>query len=515
MIATARPQGQVQLGRRTVDHGSRPALEWSLLPSRIMGRSRTSSASELLITLRREADVPLHGQLERELRQAIRAGRLTAGTVLPSTRALAAQHALSRGVVVEAYEQLIAEGYLVSQPGGATRVSNANVGPAPAATSRTEASTFRINFGYGRPDVTQFPRHTWLRSLRRVLNETPSERLSYLDQRGAPEARQALAAYLNRVRGTAADPERMVICNGFAQGFGLIARALKSAGATTIALEDPGQIEARDTAVLYGLRTVPVPVDESGIVVEALARTRADAVLVTPAHQFPTGAVLSADRRAELVRWATEGHHLVIEDDYDAEYRYDREPIGSVQGLAPEQVVYAGTASKTLAPGLRLGWLVVPSHLIAGLSVIKEATDRGSPSLEQLAFADFIQHGEFDHHLRRMRPVYRARRDFLLRALHRRLPELRPTGASAGLHVTAWLPADISEAELIQRVAARGVGIYGLAQYHAAHGPGTEGLVFGYGTVSEAEIDEGVRIVADELTRIREAHRDPAEALVS
>ena len=468
-----------------------------------MGRSRTSSASELLVRLRRGGTVSLHRQLEQELRQAIRAGRLAAGTVLPSSRALAAQHALSRGVVVEAYEQLIAEGYLVSQPGGATRVAAVHAGPVPAATSLTEASTSRINFGYTRPDVTQFPRQIWLRSLRRVLNEAPSERLSYLDRRGAPELREALAAYLNRVRGTAADPERMVICNGFAQGFALVARVLRTRGATTIAMEDPGQVEARETTVVHGLRAVAVPVDESGIVVEALARTGADAVLVTPAHQFPTGAVLSAERRAELVRWATEGDRLVIEDDYDAEFRYDREPIGSVQGLAPEHVIYAGTASKTLAPGLRLGWLLAPRDVVDELARIKEATDRGSPSLEQLAFADFLARGEFDHHLRRMRPMYRARRDFLLRALRRYLPELSPMGASAGLHVTTWLPADVFEARLIERVAARGVGIYGLARYHATPGPETEGLVFGYGTVAEAEIDEGLRTVADALAGIR------------
>jgi GntR family transcriptional regulator/MocR family aminotransferase len=474
-----------------------------------MGRSRTSSASELLVPLQRDGTVPLHGQLEQELRRAIRGGRLAAGAVLPSSRALAAQLGLSRGVVVEAYEQLVAEGYLTSQPGGATRVAAVNAGPAPVATSRTDMSAYRINFGYGRPDVTQFPRQVWLRSLRRVLNEAPSERLSYLDHRGAPELREALAAYLNRVRGTAADPERMVVCSGFAQGFALIARALKARGGTTIAMEDPGQTEARDTAAVFGLRALPVPVDASGIVVEALARTGTDAVLVTPAHQFPLGAVLSAERRAELVRWATEGDRLVIEDDYDAEYRYDREPIGSIQGLAPEHVIYAGTASKTLAPGLRLGWLVVPSQLVAELAEIKEATDRGTPSLEQLAFADFLVRGEFDHHLRRMRPVYRARRDFLLHALRRHLPELGPMGASAGLHVTAWLPADISEARLIERVAARCVGVYGLAPYHATPGPETEGLVFGYGTVSEAEIDEGIQVVADELAGVREERRDP------
>jgi GntR family transcriptional regulator/MocR family aminotransferase len=222
--------------------------------------------------------------------------------------------------------------------------------------------------------------------------------------------------------------------------------------------------------------------------------------------------VLSAERRAELVRWATEGDRLVIEDDYDAEYRYDREPIGAVQGLAPEHVIYAGTASKTLAPGLRLGWLVAPSDLVADLAEIKEATDRGTPSLEQLTFADFLARGEFDHHLRRMRRIYRARRDFLLDALRRYLPELRPVGASAGLHVIAWLPPEVSEAELVELAAAAGVGIHGLAGYHAVPGPGTEGLVFGYGTLSEAEIDEGLRIVSVAMAQLRADHGQSAAA---
>jgi GntR family transcriptional regulator/MocR family aminotransferase len=208
------------------------------------------------------------------------------------------------------------------------------------------------------------------------------------------------------------------------------------------------------------------------------------------------------------VAWATEENRLIVEDDYDAEYRYDREPIGSVQGLAPEHVVYAGTASKTLAPGLRLGWLVAPGDLVDELAEIKEATDRGSPSLEQLAFADFLARGEFDHHLRRMRPIYRARRDTVLAALRRHLPELRPVGASAGLHLISRLPPDVSEAEIVERVARVGVGIYGLARYHAAPGPGSEGLVFGYGTVSEAEIDEGIRAVAEAMAEVRANRRE-------
>jgi len=474
-----------------------------------MPRSRTSSATELLVELRRNDSHPLHSQLERELRAAIRTGRLPARSSLPSTRALAEQLGMSRGVVVEAYEQLVAEGYLTSQPGGATRVSTKVTDATTSAPTRIPAPGPRIDFGYGRPDVTQFPRQVWLRSVRRVLNEAPSDRLSYLDHRGSQELRDALADYLNRVRGTCADAERIVICNGFAQAVDLVAQVVKANGGKRIAVEDPGHTDTAQAARRHGLEIVPVPVDQDGIDVAALARTRADAVSTTPAHHFPTGAVLSPERRAALVAWASEGRRLVLEDDYDAEYRYDREPIGAVHGLAPERVVYAGSASKTLAPGLRLGWLIVPTDLVSQVAAIKDANDRGTASLEQLAFADFLARGEFDHHLRRMRPIYRARRDALLAALRRHLPELRPVGASAGLHVIAWLPPGVGETALVERAAASGVAVYGLSEYHSAGRDAPDGLLFGYGTVTEGQIDEGIRLVAAALEEVRSGAYDP------
>jgi len=451
------------------------------------------------VELRRDDPLPLHHQLERELRGAIRSGRLAADTALPSSRALAAQLGLSRGVVVEAYEQLVAEGYLASRPGGATRICARSAAISASLAGKAAALAPRFDFHYGRPDVTQFPRQAWLRSLRRVLNDCPSDRLSYLDSRGAPELREALATYLNRVRGTAGSPERMVITNGFAQGMGLLTQVVASIGGKRLAVEEPGQRDIIRAVRQAGLEPVPVAVDEQGLRVDLLGRADADAVLVTPAHHFPTGAVLSADRRAALVAWALNGRRLILEDDYDAEYRYDREPIGALQGLAPEQVVYAGSASKTLAPGLRLGWLIVPRRLVAAVAAAKDAADRGSASLEQLAFADFLSRGDFDHHLRRMRPIYRARRDALLDAMRRHVPELRPAGASAGLHVIAWLPPATEESAVIERAAAVGVAIDGLAPYYAGGRDGPGGLLFGYGTLTETEIEEGIRLVAKAL----------------
>lgn len=463
-----------------------------------MARTRTSSDAELLVELHRDGGVPLHRQLEQELRLAIRSGRLAAGSVVPSTRGLASQLGLSRGVVVEAYEQLVAEGYLTSQPGGTTRIAERVADATPAAGSRrAERPEMRIDFGYGRPDVSQFPRASWLRSVRRVLTDAPNDRLVYLDSRGAPELREALADYLNRVRGTCAHAERVVICNGFAQAVVLVAQALRARGRTRIAVEDPSQEDDfHRVAGMLGLTIVPIPVDADGIRVDALERADVDLVVVTPAHQFPTGAVLSPERRAAMVCWATDNDRCILEDDYDAEYRYDREPIGAIQGLAPEHVIYAGSASKTLAPGLRLGWMVAPDSLVDDLALIKESVDRGSPSIEQLAFADFLARGEFDHHLRRMRPVYRARRDALLAAIRTHLHGFEPQGASAGLHVIAWLPPGVEEAPLVQRAAAEGVALTGLAKYHDDPATARQGLLFGYGRVTESEIEEGIRIVA-------------------
>lgn len=464
-----------------------------------MPRTRTSSASELLVELRRGDPLPLHHQLERELRDAIRTGRLASEAAVPSTRALAEQLGLSRGVVVEAYEQLMAEGYLAARPGGATRVCARSAEQSAATAGTASAPEVRFDFHYGRPDVTQFPRQAWIRALRRVLNEAPSDRLSYLDFRGTPELREALAAYLNRVRGTAASADRTVITNGFAQGMAIVTQVVATTGGRRIAIEDPGQRDAVRAARAHGLEPVAVPVDDEGIVVEALERADADAVIVTPAHQFPTGAVMSPERRAALVAWARTGDRVVLEDDYDAEYRYDREPIGALQGLAPEHVIYAGSASKTLAPGLRLGWLVAPRRFVEPIAVAKDASDRGSASLEQLAFADFLSRGDFDHHLRRMRPIYRARRDALLAALRRHLPDLQPVGASAGLHVMAWLPVGMDEAAVIERSAAAGVAVDGVAPYCLARRVGPGGLLFGYGTLTERDIEAAVRLVAQAI----------------
>jgi GntR family transcriptional regulator/MocR family aminotransferase len=353
-----------------------------------------------------------------------------------------------------------------------------------------------IDLSYGRADVSAFPRAAWLRAIRRSLSYAPNDLFGYLSGRGVPQLREAIADYLNRARGTLAQPDNVVICTGYAQGVALLIQLLAAAGAGRLAMEDPSSgDDARPAAHAAGLDLVGVPVDARGIRVDLLADTNADAVVLTPSHQWPTGSVLSPENRAAVIRWAIKRGALIIEDDYDAEYRYDRTPVGALQGLAPDHVVYAGSASKTLAPGLRLGWFVMPPQLTEPMAAAKIAADRGSPALEQLAFADLLTHGEFDRHLRRMRPVYRRRRDALLAALARHLPWLEPAGISAGTHLVTWLPPHLDETAVVAAAREAGVGIAAVGPYRITH-PGPGGLIFGYATASEAAIAEGIATLA-------------------
>jgi GntR family transcriptional regulator / MocR family aminotransferase len=346
-----------------------------------------------------------------------------------------------------------------------------------------------------------FPRTAWLASLRKTLTQVPHAALGYGDPRGLPALREALAAYLGRVRGVAANPERVLICSGFAQGLGLVCRALRRGGASRLAMEDPSHPGQRAEVAHAGLEPVPVPVDQRGLRVDLLAEGPTDAVLVTPAHQFPTGAVLAPERRASLVQWAQRHDAVVVEDDYDAEYRYDREPIGALQGLAPERVIYAGSASKTLAPGLRLGWLVLPAWLIDAVAEEKALDDLASPVFEQLGFADLLAQGGADRHLRRNRAVYRARRDALVAALAAHLPQVTVGGIAAGLHAVAELPAETDEAAVVAAAREQSVGVYGMTDYRFSGSLGPAALVLGYGGLGERAIQAGVRLLAVAVSR--------------
>jgi GntR family transcriptional regulator/MocR family aminotransferase len=451
-----------------------------------------AAAPELLIEIERSNGAPLRVQIERELRGAVRAGRLRAGTALPSTRALARQLGVSRGVVVEAYAQLAAEGYLSSRQGAPTRVAAVtatppDLKPGPAAGPQPPRYDLRPSV----PDLAAFPRRAWLAAERRALTALPHAALDYPDMRGAPELRATLAAYLGRARGLVAAPERIVVTTGTLQSIGLLARVLLARGHDRIAMEQPGFHIHRALLRRSGITTVPVPVDDRGLAVERLERSGVSAVLVTPAHQMPLGAVLAPERRAALLDWAERRDALVIEDDFDGEYRYDREPVGALQGLAPERVAYLGSASKVLAPALRIGWMVLPSGLADQVAEEKGWADGGSPLFGQIALADLIERGELDRHLRRVRSSYRRRRDLLVAGLHELFPGVRVLGVAAGLHVAVQPPRLVDERALVARAAERGVALFAFRD--RSSDPPASTLLLGYANLPEPSIEPALR----------------------
>jgi GntR family transcriptional regulator / MocR family aminotransferase len=452
----------------------------------------------LLVELDRGGELPLHEQIERSIRANIRAGRLAAGARLPSTRALASELGISRGVVTEAYGQLAAEGYLLTSQGAPVRVARAVRARTPRTPAQSLLPSFPYHFHPGLPDLAGFPRDRWLRSLRAAWRQAPIDAVGYPDPRGVPALREALADYLGRVRGVASDAEQVILCTGFAQGLSLICRRLRDQGVERVALEDPGWHMHRLIVEQAGLEVVPIPVDREGLDVEVLESTDATAAIVTPAHQFPSGCVLSSRRRTALIEWAERGERLIVEDDYDAEYRYERPGVGALQGLAPERVAYIGSASKRLVPGMRLGWMLTPSWLGWQLIAAKAIEDQGSEVIGQLALHDFIARGELDRHIRRMRLRYQRRRETLMEALARWLPQGIVGDGAAGLYELVELPGDVEEASLLARAGERGVGLEGLSLHRFAP-TGPPGLVLGFANLSEPAIELGIRRIAQAL----------------
>ncbi len=457
-----------------------------------------SAGRDLLI------EMDLHrGSMRRDLRcalrEAIQAGRLGAGTRLPSSRRLATDLQVSRGVVADTYDQLAAEGYLAVRPRQApvvVDIARSTDGDGSPASERRRP-VWPIDFIATAPDLELFPRRAWLRALERVLRDSANDALDYGDHRGRPELRLALREYLARVRGVRTSVDRIVITGGFTQALDLLSRVLRSRGVTTLGFETPSSDTAWPTVRAAGLQIDPLAIDADGLRPHALATTRASAIVVTPAHQFPTGAVMTPARRAELVAGAAaRPGRLIIEDDYDAEFRYDRTGIGSVQGLDPGRVVHVGTASKTFAPGLRLGWMSVPADLIEDVTAAKAMADSGSPSLEQLALADLLASGEYDRHIARARAVYRSRRDRLIAALEQRLPAVRVEGVAAGLHVLIRLPDEVDDVAVAATAAERGIGVRPLSMMSLVP-EAPPGLLLGYGRLGPERIDAAVTALAE------------------
>jgi GntR family transcriptional regulator / MocR family aminotransferase len=427
--------------------------------------------------------------LERSLRDAVRTGRLAAGSRLPSSRTLAADLGIARNTVAEVYGQLVAEGWLAARRGAGTRVADraptterpAGRLPGPSPEAIPAPPRFRYDLRPGSPDLASFPRAPWLAAARRALSAAPDEAFGYGDPRGRPELRRVLAEYLARVRGVYAIPDRVLVCSGYVQGLGLLCTALHGLGASTMAVEALGPRQHREVVAAHGLATVPVAVDDAGAVTTELPDVHA--ALLTPAHQFPTGVTLAAERRSTAVDWAREAGTVVVEDDYDGEFRYDRQPVGALQGLDPERVVYAGTASKSLAPGLRLAWLVLPPTLVEPVVEAKRLADLHTGTLDQLTLAELIRSGAYDRQIRRCRLRYRRRRDRLVSALAGHAPHVSITGIAAGLHALVRLPGSSAEEDaLLARAAQNGLALEGLGTYDVTERMRPAALVVGYGT---------------------------------
>ncbi len=436
----------------------------------------------------------LRRNLRCALREAIQDGRLSAGTRLPSSRRLASDLQVSRGVVADTYDQLAAEGYLAVAPRQAPVV--VAVAPPTPLAAEPERPTWPLDFVATTPDVELFPRRAWLRAMERAMRAAPNAAFDYGDHRGRPELRAALRDYLGRVRGVRTEPERIVVTQGFTQALYILCRVLRAGGSRTIMCETPSQPNPWQTITAAGLTIEAVPVDDRGLRTDRLDEAAGDAVLVTPAHQFPTGTVMAPDRRAELVAWARRRDRLILEDDYDAEFRYDRVAIGAIQGLDPGRVVHLGTTSKTLAPGIRIGWMSVPVDLVDEIKAEKSALDSGSPTIEQLAFADLLASGEYDRHVARARQVYRHRRDALVGVVARHLPGLRLDGAAAGLHVLLRLPDAIDDVAVAHDAAERGIRVDALSPMSLVDAP-DRGLVLGYSRLPAEGMDAAVGRLAE------------------
>jgi GntR family transcriptional regulator/MocR family aminotransferase len=468
-----------------------------------MREIQANLAWDTLLDLAGQPPGPLHARLAGALRAAIRGGVLPEGTMLPPSRLLAADLGCARSTVTEAYQQLAAEGYVVARVGSGTRVGwHPGVTGATRAVPAEPVRPAAIDLAPGLPDLRAFPLTRWLAALRTAVAAVPYHQYGYPTPGGEPRLRRILADYLARVRGAATGPGDVTVCGGVTDGVVRLCQAAGAAGLDSVAVEDPGWTRLRQAITATGLRIVPVPVDERGIRADLLdAATGVRMVVVSPAHQFPTGVVLAPERRARLLAWARRVDGLIVEDDYDAEFRYDRRPVGTLQGADPQRVALAGSLSKTLSPALGLGWLVTPPEWTALISAVPHPA---APAvLDQFALAGFIESGGYDRHLRAARKRYRTRRDALLAALGRRLPAYPIAGVAAGLHLVLKPPDDPARrcdpTEAVRRAATAGLRIASVRQYQMNRSHLDAALVLGYGNLADNEIERAVSTLAAAL----------------
>jgi len=451
------------------------------------------NSADLLVRLVEGGRQPLRVRLIMALRDVVRTGQVSPGSTMPSSRVLARDLGISRGLVVEAYAQLTAEGYLLSRPGAGTIVAPGQAASLsePGSPAPVDASTGMLDLRPATPDLSSFPRRLWLGAVRDTLRVLPASELGYGEPWGARALRVQLAGYLARVRGTMADPDAFVLVTGVSQGMSLIAQILHRRGQRSVAVEDPCNPLARALLRERGLQAVDVPVDAHGLRVDALVAAGVRTVICTPAHQYPTGVIMSAERRTQLMRWAQDVDGLIIEDDYDAEFRYGRASVGCLQGLDSTHVALLGSVSKSLAPALRLGWVLAPPSLLDDLRSAKGYADYGSSALDQHVLAELMASGSYDRNLRLLKRRYGARREHLVSALASHAPSWSPMGAVGGLHLLVALPRDVPEEQLLLAAAAAGVLVLGLAGMSGSH-PMGPALVLSFARATPDMLDDAV-----------------------
>ncbi|MFJ4164043.1 PLP-dependent aminotransferase family protein [Microbacterium sp. NPDC089698] len=435
-------------------------------------------------------DAPSRGRtawLTAQIRAAVADTTLSADARVPPSRELAEELSFSRGVVVEAYRRLTEEGLLVTNRGAGTRIAQV-VPPAaqPLRLPEPLEAVEPLQISEGAPDLSAFPRAAWLQAERRVLATATARDLGYADPRGVPALREALAGWLARRRGIHVPPERILVTAGVTGALSLIAQTMRERGLTTCGVEDPSADGNRRILDYWLDELCPIPVDHEGIDIAALQASGVRVVLATPAHQFPTGVVLSPTRRRELIAWAERVDGVIIEDDYDSEYRYDRAPVPALQASTPERILHISSLSKVLAPALRIGWLIAPESWSDDLIRRRWATDLGSPALPQLVLAELIGSGVLERQVRRLRLRHRQRRDAAVAAIRDHLPGCRVEGIAAGLHIQVMLPEGADDADVARRAASEGIAVKPLSAYRFS--PGPPGLVIGYGPHSTARL---------------------------
>ena len=463
--------------------------------SNVPSEFQTNLPWNAVLRLDEGGDGPLYNRLRRALVEAIRAGRLPTGSMLPPSRALAADLGCSRWVVTEAYGQLIAQGYVEATTGSATRIKWSASPRAPVAPAPVRKE-FRFNLTPGIPDLSAFPRRRWAASVRAEISQASPLDLTYPPHGGHPRLRRVLADYLTRLRGAAVEPDDVTVSSGIIDGIARICQVLGNAGISTVGVEEPGWPRLVAAVRVAGLTPMPVTVDANGLRNDELtAQPAIEAVIIAPAHQFPTGTVLSPSRRNAIVEWARRRDGVILEDDYDAEFRYDGRPIGAMQGMDPSRVVLIGSVSKTLSPALRIGWIAAPPRWTQALRDVTVPSPE-PPTLDQLALANFIESGSFDRHLRLLRRRYLARRDTLVRTLQRELPQCRVSGSAAGLHLLLSLPDGVDPGSVVVRAASRGVRIFSLDQFRVRTAPLGNGLVLGYGNLPDDLVEEAAQELA-------------------